>query len=67
MRRSKRDMIKRAFERGYQMGLSGRSREICPHGKGPNQLSWLLGWREGRIDQWDGVTALTGRHKLSGF
>jgi len=51
MRRSKRDMLKRAFERGYQIGLSGRSRETCPHGTGPHKLSWLQGWREGRIDQ----------------
>ena len=43
MRRSKRDMLKRAFERGYQIGLSGRARETCPHGTGPHKLSWLQG------------------------
>ena len=67
MRRSKRDMVKRAFERGYQMGLSGRSKDSCPHGEGPNQLSWLQGWREGRIEQWNGNNALTGSHQLSGY
>ena len=67
MRRSKRDMLKRAFERGYQIGLSGRSRETCPHGTGSHKLSWLQGWREGRIDQWEGLTNITACHKLSGF
>ena len=67
MRRSKRDMVKRAFERGYQMGLSGRSKDSCPHGKGPNQLSWLQGWREGRKEQWNGNNALTGSHQLTGY
>ena len=67
MRRSKRDMIKRAFERGYQMGLSGRSKETCPHGRGRNQLSWLQGWHAGHVDQWDGATALTGSYQLSGY
>jgi ribosome modulation factor len=67
MRRSKRDMLKRAFERGYQIGLSGRSRETCPPGTGPHKLSWLQGWREGRIDQWEGLTNITACYKLSGF
>lgn len=67
MRRPKRDMVKRAFERGYQFGLSGRSREDCPHRGGPHQISWLQGWREGRIDKWNGLNGITGCHKLSGF
>ncbi|MEK9807054.1 MAG: ribosome modulation factor [Halieaceae bacterium] len=67
MKRSKRDMSKRAFEKGYQTGLAGRSSDICPHSEGPQRLSWLQGWREGRTDQWDGLNGVTGCHKLSGF
>lgn len=67
MKRSKRDMTKRAFERGYQTGLSGRSSDICPHEDGPQRFSWMQGWREGRADQWDGLNGVTACHKLSGF
>jgi len=67
MKRSKRDMSKRAFERGYQTGLSGRSSEFCPHSDGQQRFNWMQGWREGRADQWDGLNGITGCHKLSGF
>lgn len=67
MRRPKRDMKQRAFDRGYQMGLSGRTSELCPHTVDPQRAYWLQGWREGRHDQWDGINGVTGCHKLSGF
>ncbi len=67
MKRPKRDMNQRAFEKGYQMGLSGRSSELCPHNLGQQQFNWMQGWREGRADQWDGLNSATGCHKLSGF
>lgn len=67
MKRSKRDMKQRAFDRGYQAGLSGRSSDICPHTGGQQRDNWLSGWREGRADQWDGLNGATACHKLSGF
>lgn len=67
MKRSKRDMKQRAFERGYQIGLSGRSSDLCPHGDLTQRFNWMQGWREGRTDQWDGLNGITACHKLSGF
>ena len=67
MKRHKRDMNQRAFERGYQAGLSGKSNDLCPHSDGDHRNNWLLGWREGRTDQWDGLNGATACHKLSGF
>ncbi len=64
MRRQKRDMNSRAFDRGYQAGVSGRSQEICPHAEQEHRQSWLTGWREGRCDQWDGLTGISGVHKI---
>jgi ribosome modulation factor len=67
MKRHKRDMNQRAFEKGYQAGISGRSSDLCPHTAGQHRNNWLMGWHEGRADQWDGYTGLTACHKLSGF
>jgi ribosome modulation factor len=63
MRRQKRDLAQRAFERGYQAGSTGRHKEQCPHTEGENRQCWLSGWREGRTDQWDGYTGVSGIHK----
>ncbi|MEM1111178.1 MAG: ribosome modulation factor [Pseudomonadota bacterium] len=64
MRRQKRDMNGRAFDRGYQAGLAGRSNEHCPHNAGDHRDNWLSGWREGRSDHWDGLTGVSGVHKI---
>ena len=64
MRRQKRDMNDRAFDRGYQAGVSGRSSDFCPHEDDNHRQNWLTGWREGRCDQWDGLTGVSGVHKL---
>ncbi len=64
MRRQKRDMNSRAFDRGYQAGVSGRSQDFCPHANETQRLNWMSGWREGRSDQWDGLTGVSGVHKL---
>jgi ribosome modulation factor len=64
MRRQKRDMKSRAFERGYQAGLSGRSSDSCPHNGGEQRLNWITGWREGRSDQQEGYTGVSGMHRL---
>ncbi len=64
MKRQKRDMGTRAFDRGYQAGVAGRSMDICPHENEEQRLNWISGWREGRSDQWDGMTGVSGVHRL---
>jgi ribosome modulation factor len=65
MRRHKRDLASRAFRRGYQAGVSGRSSDICPHEADLQRQQWLSGWREGRSDHWDGLIGVSGVHRLS--
>ncbi|MBM68395.1 MAG: ribosome modulation factor [Haliea sp.] len=64
MRRQKRDMSSRAYDRGYQAGVTGRSIDFCPHANEEHRQQWVSGWREGRVDQWDGLTGVSGVHKL---
>lgn len=64
MKRHKRDMSSRAFDRGYQAGVSGRSLDDCPHANEEHRQHWVSGWREGRVDQWDGLTGVSGVHKM---
>ena len=64
MRRQKRDMNYRAFDKGYQAGAAGRSIDDCPHEEMDHRQHWIAGWREGRSDQWDGLTGVSGVHKM---
>ena len=56
MKRLKRNRIQRAFDKGYQLGLAGRSKENCPFLTGLARSKWLEGWREGRNDWREGLT-----------
>ncbi len=47
MKRQKRDRLDRAFSKGFQAGIAGRSKEICPYGTLDSKSQWLGGWREG--------------------
>ncbi|MFQ3199436.1 MAG: ribosome modulation factor, partial [Zhongshania sp.] len=40
MRRQKRDMTERAFQRGYQAGISGRQKDNCPHSQEQLKQEW---------------------------
>ena len=60
MRRQKRSKVNRAFTRGYQFGLLGRSRELCPYQDESSRQSWVSGWRNGREDNWDGLVGTAG-------
>ncbi len=64
MRRQKRDMSTRAFDRGYQAGMTGRSSESCPHSNEEQRISWISGWREGRDDHLAGLTGVSGVHRM---
>jgi len=46
MKRQKRDKMDRAFSRGFQAGLTGRSKENCPYHAPDAKMHWLGGWRE---------------------
>ncbi len=59
MKRQKRDPIERAFERGYQIGLAGKSKSLCPTETGPSHQEWLNGWRQGRDDYWGGMKPMS--------
>jgi len=67
MKRFKRNRIQRAFDKGYQLGLAGRSRENCPFLTGLARIRWLDGWREGRSDWREGLSDAITCYKLSGF
>lgn len=67
MLRQKRDKAERAFNKGYQVGRSGRSKDLCPHQESEARQQWLSGWREGRGDSWDGMTGIAGLHLLYNF
>ncbi|MBS3803002.1 MAG: ribosome modulation factor [Oleiphilaceae bacterium] len=64
MKRQKRDMFARAFKRGYLAGVSGKAKDSCPIDQVEHRQEWLNGWREGRTDHWDGMTGVSGIHKL---
>lgn len=64
MRRQKRDMNARAYDRGYQAGASGRSSESCPHSSEQARINWIIGWRDGRSDHQDGLTGISGVHRM---
>ncbi|HBD11525.1 MAG TPA: ribosome modulation factor, partial [Porticoccaceae bacterium] len=56
MRRQKRDISQRAYNRGYQQGYQGRSDENCPFQTDSGRAhEWTKGWREGRDDLQNGI------------
>jgi len=55
MKRQKRDRQDRAFSRGYQAGLAGRSKEMCPYSNSEVKSEWLGGWREAITDRQQGL------------
>jgi ribosome modulation factor len=65
MKRQKRNHIDRAFAKGYQTAINGRSRNVCPYEVGPIRQEWFNGWREGREDLWSGYNRLAQAQKLT--
>ncbi|MGO1246326.1 MAG: ribosome modulation factor [Oceanisphaera sp.] len=55
MKRQKRDRLERARTRGYQAGVSGRSKDNCPHHDFDAKGEWLGGWREAMEDKGAGL------------
>lgn len=65
MKRQKRSHVDKAFNKGYQSAMSGRSWDSCPFGTGEARAVWMNGWREGREDHWNGFDTKTQIQKLS--
>lgn len=65
MKRLKRDPLDKAFIRGYQNGVQGKSRELCPFTTPAVRQAWMNGWREGRGDNWDGYTGTAGIQRIN--
>jgi ribosome modulation factor len=57
MKRQKRDKLTRAHAKGYQAGISGRSKENCPFQATEARSEWLGGWREALTDRQAGLVA----------
>lgn len=55
MKRQKRDRQDRAHSKGYQAGIAGRSKEICPYTNVEVKSEWLGGWREAITDRHNGL------------
>jgi ribosome modulation factor len=51
MKRQKRDKSTRAHAKGYQAGMSGRSKDNCPFSSTETRSQWLGGWREAVEDR----------------
>ena len=56
MKRQKRDKLTRAHAKGYQAGISGRSKENCPFQAFDARSQWLGGWREAVEDRHLGLS-----------
>ena len=56
MKRQKRDKSTRAHAKGYQAGISGRSKDNCPFQATEARSQWLGGWREAVEDRNEGMT-----------
>lgn len=49
MKTHKRNMVDRAFNKGYKAGMRGRSTDGCPYVTvAVERGSWMAGWRDGR-------------------
>lgn len=47
MKRLKRDREQRAYKHGYNQGLKGHSKEICPYDEVDKRSQWIGGWMIG--------------------
>ncbi|PKG99611.1 ribosome modulation factor [Paraglaciecola sp. MB-3u-78] len=57
MKRQKRDKLSRAHSKGYQAGITGRSKEHCPFQSINIRSEWLGGWREALGDRSIGLVS----------
>jgi len=55
MKRQKRDKTSTLFNRGFDAGINGKSRDSCPVQISELRSHWMSGWREGRDAHWSGM------------
>ncbi len=67
MKRQKRDLEQRAYNRGYFAGMEGKSKSQCPNTSDVIQQTWLNGWRQGREDNWNGMIGVAAIHRMPGI
>ncbi len=67
MKRTKRNPAERAYQKGYQAGMNGRSKASCPHADdtGVKHIEWLRGWQEGYDDKQKGFVGVSAIHLLA--
>ena len=65
MKTQKRSQSERAFAKGYQSGVSGKSWSMCPYESGESRENWMAGWRDGRQDNWSGFGRAAQAQRLS--
>lgn len=65
MKSQKRSHSDRAFSKGYQAAITGRSWSSCPFEGNKAKQLWMSGWREGRQDQWSGFNSFAQAQRLS--
>lgn len=42
--------LDRAVVNGYQAGVSGKSKKLCPFKTSKNRDAWITGWQQGKED-----------------
>lgn len=67
MKSQKRSPSEKAFSKGYQAAIAGKSWDKCPHESGPARDTWMSGWREGREDKWNGFSPRAQAQKIINF
>ena len=65
MKRHKRNMSQRAYQKGFYAGLGGKNIASCPHSSVEQREQWLAGWREGKDANWSSMTGVAGLAKLN--
>ena len=60
MKKHKRNKKERAYSKGYQNGIYGKSNENCPHYQPETRFAWLNGWRDGWADRSEGYRPIPG-------
>lgn len=67
MKTQKRSHSDKAYAKGYQTGVAGKSMSNCPHISGEARQNWMTGWREGREDHWNGFNTQAQVQRISNF
>ena len=55
--------LDRAMVNGYQAGVSGKSKKLCPFKTSTNRDAWINGWHQGKEDLQGGYKVHTHQKK----